>query len=165
MAGLKPASCRFESCPSHHMPEWLELVDTLVLETSAFGRGGSSPSSGTIFIDAVAPMVEQRTPNPLVVGSNPTRVAITEGLAEWTKATVLKTVGCNSFTGSNPVPSAIRSGSIAANAPLCRRGERGFESRPDRHYLMERWQSGLSRLFAKQVGVTAPWVQIPPSPP
>ncbi len=31
------------------MPLWLELVDTADLKPAAFGRGGSSPSSGTTY--------------------------------------------------------------------------------------------------------------------
>ncbi len=33
-----------------HAAAMVELVDTLVLGTSAFGRGGSTPSRGTFFL-------------------------------------------------------------------------------------------------------------------
>lgn len=43
------------------------------------------------------------------VGSNPTSTAkILGGLAEWTIALVLKTRGRNPYTGSNPVPTAMK---------------------------------------------------------
>ena len=34
------------------------------------------------------------------------KIVINGGMAEWSKAAVLKTVECNSSVGSNPTPSA-----------------------------------------------------------
>lgn len=36
--------------------------------------------------------------------------------------------------GSNPTPATIWSCGVAINMPLCHRGDRGFDSRQDRHY-------------------------------
>ena len=45
-------------------------------------------------------------PSMCFSGSNPDHAAIA-GLAEWTKAAVLKTDGLNSSKGSNPLSSAM----------------------------------------------------------
>ena len=50
--------------------------------------------------------------------------------------------------GSNPPPATnliTRSGGVVVNMPVCHTGDRGFNSRPDRHYhgsvaqLVEQW--------------------------
>ena len=50
----------------------VELADTVVLETTALGREGSTPSFGTN-CSPVAQWQRQRSQKPCSVGSNPTR--------------------------------------------------------------------------------------------
>ena len=40
------------------------------------------------------------------------------GVAEWLKATVLKTVLASASVGSNPTPSAMRKASLSPNSPF-----------------------------------------------
>ena len=76
------------------------------------GPRGSNPSSAIIFIIAGwSSSVARRAHNPKVGGSNP--------------------------------PPAIfyRSRSVAVNTPACHAGDRGFDSRRDRHHYILLWFS------------------------
>ncbi len=77
--------------------EVVELADTVVLETTAIAREGSTPSFGTN-CSPVAQWQRQRSQKPCSVGSNPTRA--TNFVAVW----------CNGSTrGSEPRRSGFES--------------------------------------------------------
>ena len=96
------------------MEEYPSPAEGIGLETdrALTGRGVRIPSSAIIFIIAGwSSSVARRAHNPKVGGSNP--------------------------------PPAIfyRSRSVAVNTPACHAGDRGFDSRRDRHHYILLWFS------------------------
>ena len=57
------------------------------------------------YAEATSPWLWQ---NPMAIGAAQHR----GGVAEWLKATVLKTVNVQAFVGSNPTPSVVLSSSL-----------------------------------------------------
>ena len=74
-------------------------------------------------------------------GSNPSSSAIIFIIAGWSSS-VARRAHNPKVGGSNPPPAIFyRSRSVAVNTPACHAGDRGFDSRRDRHHYILLWFS------------------------